>query len=333
MQDAVTAALGGWLVLALFSDGWAHTNVPELEGFFTPWHAALYSGLAANAAWIGWLARAGRPGPWSAVLPFGYIWGAVGVLVFAAGGLADMAWHLALGVEVGVDALLSPPHLVLLIGGMLVLTSPLRSRWNTGDTGSPVALVSLAWSSALVAFFLLYVSELAAAGPTIPYRRLPEGAPGHVEAELPALAGLGAFLVTTMVLVLPLLLVWQRGRAPRGAVSAVVVTVAWLSATVQDLEGAVVAGAVGATLGAVVADVLVQALDRRVWDHAQLRLAALAAVTAASVWSLHVAALALTAGLRWPAELWSGVVVLSTMVAAVLGGLAAGTVPSRVPSA
>src|SRR6266511_1338166 len=56
-QDAFTVALGAWLIGALFADGWAHLNAPELESFFTPWHLALYSGFAALAGWIGWLGR------------------------------------------------------------------------------------------------------------------------------------------------------------------------------------------------------------------------------------------------------------------------------------
>ncbi|KRE45130.1 hypothetical protein ASG92_12450 [Arthrobacter sp. Soil736] len=50
-RDLVTELLGLWLVLAVFLDGWAHLNLPSLETFFTPWHAALYSGMLATAAW------------------------------------------------------------------------------------------------------------------------------------------------------------------------------------------------------------------------------------------------------------------------------------------
>src|SRR5262245_33483973 len=110
-EDAVAVLLGAWLIGALYSDGWAHLNVPNLETFFTPWHLALYSGFVAIAVWTGWLARRhGRPG-WR--LPLGYGLGAAGVLVFAVGGVADLAWHQVFGIEAGVDALVSPSHLVL----------------------------------------------------------------------------------------------------------------------------------------------------------------------------------------------------------------------------
>lgn len=326
-QDAVSVLIGVWLVAALFSDGWAHHNVPELEGFFTPWHGALYSGLAAATGWMAWLGRAGGV-RWYTRLPVGYGWGAVGLAVFAAGGLADMAWHLTFGVEAGIDALLSPSHLVLFIGGLLVLTSVLRSRWSVADTASAVSQAALALVTALVAFFLLYVSEFTAAAPTVAFTRLPEGHPDHLAAELPATHGVGAFLVTTAVLVVPLLLVWRRGRSPHGVVVAVVATVSFLSAAVTDLERPFVVGALGATGGAVLAELLIARLERRAWRRPELRLPVLAAVTMAAVWVGHMAFLASFVGLAWPPELWSGVVVLSVMVAAGLGALSrAGQVP------
>lgn len=322
-QDLVSVALGAWLVVALFSDGWAHHNRPDLEGFFTPWHGALYSGLLANGVWIARLGLVGGWWGWWRTLPVGYGWGAVGLGVFAAGGFADMVWHLALGVEAGLDALLSPPHLVLMSGGMLILTSPLRSRWSSGDTASGPAQAALALATALAAFFLLYLSEFAAASPTESYRRLPEAAPGHDAAELPAVVGLGGFLVTTMVLVVPLLLAWQRGPAPWPLVTVLVGTVSWLSVSVVAFEQAAAWGAAGASAGAILADVVVRRLDRLPLAGTRARLPVLASVVAGTVWAGHVVAVAVGPGVAWPVELWFGVVALSALAAAVVGGLAA----------
>ena len=319
-EDAVTVLIGLWLILGLFSDGWAHHNVPELEGFFTPWHGVLYAGLLLAGAWFAWL---GRPGGvrWYRSVPSGYGWGVLGIVVFTFGGLADMAWHLAFGVEAGIDALVSPSHLVLLSGGLLILTSAVRSRWGSGDTSSIVSMTALALVTALVSFFLLYVSEFVTNAPTVPFRALPEGHPEHTASELPATAGLGGFLITTALLVVPLAWAWQRARAPRGLVTMLVAFTAWLSAAVVDLEHAAVVGAAGATLGAFGAELAIAWLEKQDLP-ARLRAPALAATAVASIWGGHIAALAFAVGLAWPIELWSGVVVLSTLAAAAIGGLA-----------
>ena len=321
LQDAVTVTIGLWLVAGLFSDGWAHHNLPEMEGFFTPWHQALYSGLLLAGVWFVWLGRAGGV-RWYRAVPPGYGWGVVGVGVFAVGGLADMAWHLALGVERGLDALLSPSHLVLFIGGLLILTSAVRSRWGSGDIDSPVAMGALALVTALVSFFLLYVSEFAATAPTIAFRTYPEGDPRHTASELPAIAGLGGFLVTTALLVVPLAWTWQRGRAPRGLLTILVALTSWLGAAVLDLDRAAAFGAAGATGGAVMGEFALNWLENRRLP-SRLRIPVLATASIIPVWAVHIAALAAGVGLAWPVELWSGVVLVSGLAAAALGGLAA----------
>src|SRR6266536_4204640 len=45
-EDLVTLVLTAWLIGGLFLDGWAHNTRPQLETFFTPWHAVFYSGFA-----------------------------------------------------------------------------------------------------------------------------------------------------------------------------------------------------------------------------------------------------------------------------------------------
>ena len=125
-----------------FSDGWAHSKVPEFEGFFTPWHGALYAAFAAATVWIvvlGLRRGVGLHGllqPLDAVrrLPAGYPSAAVGVLVFGLGGVLDLLWHTAFGI----DALLSPSLLVLFVGGMLLLTAPVCRAWphRTAPSGS-----------------------------------------------------------------------------------------------------------------------------------------------------------------------------------------------------
>jgi hypothetical protein len=46
------AAAAGWLIGALYYDGWAHQHVPELEEFLTVWHAVFYAGFLAVSALV-----------------------------------------------------------------------------------------------------------------------------------------------------------------------------------------------------------------------------------------------------------------------------------------
>jgi hypothetical protein len=48
--DALMAALGAVFQGGASLDLWAHVHRPELETFFTPWHAVLYAGFFAMAA-------------------------------------------------------------------------------------------------------------------------------------------------------------------------------------------------------------------------------------------------------------------------------------------
>ena len=50
--DMAIPALNSWFVGGLFLDGWAHNHIPELESFFTPWHAVFYTGFLAVAGFL-----------------------------------------------------------------------------------------------------------------------------------------------------------------------------------------------------------------------------------------------------------------------------------------
>lgn len=330
-RDLVTALIGVWLVGAVFSDGWAHFNVPELESFFTPWHLAMYTGFAVMAAWVGWLGwRGRRPGrPSLDWLPYGYRGAVLGLVIFGVGGVADLAWHEIFGIEVAVDALVSPSHLLLGAGGLLMLTSGIRAQGvlsaGSGETRgrwTAPALLSLVLTVALVAFFLLYTSAFALPGPVQEFIPTPEGTPGHEEAELPVMASLASYLVTTALLAVGFLLMLRgRGGVPLGGVTLLVGTVAWLSVLVMDFPPTATAGALGATVGAVAVDAALVALrgrrlERRPWP------SVLAAGMAVAVWTGQLAGFAVADAVRWPASLWTGVVVLSAFAAAALGLLA-----------
>jgi deazaflavin-dependent oxidoreductase (nitroreductase family) len=108
--DWTVVLIGGWLVGGFYLDAWAHHHT-TLETFFTPWHAVLYSGYFAVAAWLAFalIRNHGRGLPWREALPAGDGLSLVGAGIFLIGGLGDMACHIGFGIEVDVEALLSPP--------------------------------------------------------------------------------------------------------------------------------------------------------------------------------------------------------------------------------
>jgi hypothetical protein len=133
--DWAMVVVCAWFQLGAYLDAWAHTHRPDLETFFTPWHAVLYSGFLATAALTGMALVRNRAGgrPWRRALPAGYGLSLVGVLVFGVGGVADMVWHVLFGIEADVEALLSPSHLLLALGSTLIFAGPLRAAWSRAD--------------------------------------------------------------------------------------------------------------------------------------------------------------------------------------------------------
>lgn len=321
-RDLVTQLLGIWLLLAVFLDGWAHLHVPGLETFFTPWHAALYSGLLAMAAWTATVIWRNRePGqPLARAIPAGYGGTVVGVVLFAVAGVLDLAWHEILGIEVSLDALVSPTHLLLgfslfLILGTGVRSARARSR-SAAFVWTPPALLAVALMTGLGAFFLIYCSAFVRTGPAVPYVPTPIGSPGHTQAELPAAIGMASYLVTTALISAPFLYTFSgTRRPPRGIATILVAVVAWLPLAMSGFRPAAAAGAAGATVAAVVVDV---ALARRAGPVTGRRLPAVSAVLAALIWTGQLAGIALVSGIGWPVSMWLGAIVLSSAVAAGL---------------
>jgi hypothetical protein len=302
-DDAVAALLGASVVAGVYLDGWAHLNLVTLESFFTPWHAVLYGAFGLASAWtvavVGLRGR--RQQPWRSRIPRGYGWGLVGVVVFAVGGVLDMVWHLLFGVETGIDALVSPTHLLLLVGGILLISSPVRSALVSLRPRYGPGLAALAASAALAGFFLSYVSAFVDPGARQVFVPLPEGAPGHQAAELAAAAGLGGYLISTVLIVAPVLFLRRRGLLRRGSIVILVAAVA-LPATVLT-QGAYALATVGAIAGAAVAEVV----------RPRLGSAWLAAVVAALVWTGQLLGLAAQGDLRWPPSLAVGAVILGSL--------------------
>jgi hypothetical protein len=342
-QELVTVLLATWLIVGLFVDGWAHDNVPELETFFTPWHAVFYSGFAATAGWMAWLVGRnrclGRRG--LAAVPVGYGLGLAGVGIFAVGGAGDATWHAVFGIEADLAALLSPTHLLLFTGILLILTSPLRAAWTADEPTAPgfraflPVTLALTLTMALVGFFFQYLSPFLQ--PTaIPYARFaafwaehglvdPAVQPGLAQ-EL-EIRGIASLLLTSLLFVAPVLLVLRRWQPPFGLVTFLFGAVAALLGTQHNLElwPAVVAAVAAGLAG----DLLIWA-----WRPSPARLGAYRAVAAllpAALLGSYFVAVAVAFTLAWPPELWAGTIFYGTLIGLALSLLMVPR-PTRPPA-
>jgi hypothetical protein len=126
--DYAVGICGIWISGGFFLDAWAHGHVP-VESFFTPYHAVFYSGMLVLLLVIAAFAvrHHNRGYEWRNAVPRPYRLALLGIPIFVIGGIGDMLWHRALGIEEGVDALLSPTHQILGLGIFLLASGPIRS--------------------------------------------------------------------------------------------------------------------------------------------------------------------------------------------------------------
>ncbi len=314
-ENLVVVVLTVWLLAGLSIDGYAHANIIELdasgtaltEDFFTPWHAIFYAAFTSIAAYIGWMAwRRRRPGPLIGWIPAGYGLAVVGLGVFGLGGIGDGIWHTIFGVEVGIDALLSPTHLMLLTGGGMIVTAPIRSRLAEGLDSRPsswardgATVVSLTAVTAGVAFFLTFGWGLSFWW--APQVRFIEG--DGASEILVARAVTGA-IITSLALVLPALWAHRHGLLPAGGITVIwVLAVLAESAALSQPDWSVPP----VLIGAVVAEVL----RRRTGTPAAL-VVGVAAIWI--VWWLRIVIEPIP--IRWPAEIWGGHIGFTTLITA-----------------
>ncbi|MDH3306847.1 MAG: hypothetical protein OEO77_04955 [Acidimicrobiia bacterium] len=307
-------ALVAWTTIGLFVDAYYHSTDPGLESFFTPWHALFYSGFVATAVWIVRMVI-GRIEPgtdvWTAA-PRGYRAALVGLVVFAAGGVGDGFWHTIFGVETSLDALLSPTHLLLFVGLLLIASAPFRAAWSDPSDRSATSwrtflapLFSLTWSTAFVAFmleygYLLVKPDLVA----IPY------SPDSGNGEFAAAYGVFSAILTTVILMAPTLLLLRRWRRiPFGSITLMVAVVTTFIAIGFDAD---LIGLPAVILGGLVADQLARSEWRR----------AVAGLTPVTIWSVYFLLVQIVGdGVRWPPEIWGGIIFFSALTGLAIDGL------------
>jgi hypothetical protein len=321
--DWLVLGASAWLLGGLYWDGWAHGyGLPD--SFWTIWHAAFYSGYAATAVVIlGAFARA-RPeaASWRAAIPAGYEAALAGVFVFGLGGVFDMAWHTAFGIELGTDALLSPSHLVLGIGMALIVSGPLLAAWRRGASGGLLAqlpaVLSLTALLCVFTFFSLFAGPYSAV----------LGSGARPSSTILVRTLLGMYLFSGLVVGMALVAL-RRGSLPVGSLTvmlgvnavAMILMQGHAPLAIQATFSlvAIAAGAIG--------DVLLWRL--RPSDSRRISLHAFAFLLPVVYFTLYLGVVVATVGSGWTVHSLSGMVVLSGVIGLLLSFVHVG---ARAPS-
>ena len=304
------------MIVGLFLDGWAHDD-NRAESFFTPWHAVLYSGFGAAvavAASVVVRRRVGRS--WRSAIPDGHMPSLLALPVFAAAAAGDLVWHESFGIEVGVEALLSPTHLILLGSGLVLLSAPVRDL-RAGERSAaslrddlPIVL-DLALLAAVSGFFLVFLSPTVNDVGEVAFTRLPSTPHDHpatAPAELLQLLGVGSVILISLLVAIPLHVLWSRRPVAPGATTLLVTLVGFSQAALDQFEDPWIVAA--AFVSGVVTE---QVLSRRAAWLA-------AAAGALALWVTYFASLQLDGDrLRWTAELWVGTALVAAMAVAGAG--------------
>lgn len=310
-----------WILGGLYVDGWAHTNIPEtIDSFFTPWHAVLYSGLGASIAVVGitYLSNWRKGYDWLRSLPPVYMRALLGAVILIVAGNLDFIWHSLFGFEEDVEALVSPSHLSLAVGGVLMISGPLRMAWERSRAGENKipwpALLSLFTVLSIFTFFTSFSGAFAH----------PHLFVGDVPAEDTYIwdTTLTSYVLVTSALLMGfILLAILRWRLPAGSLTLLITGNALLMfAMTISYSAEYWQVLIAALLGGILADVLLH-----VMQPSRERVKALrwfSFLVPASLFLLYFLSLVLTHGIWWNSNMWLGMIFFSGMTGLGLSWLA-----------
>lgn len=206
--------IGFGFVVAAWVDAWARVQPANP---IAPWQdLPVYSAwLLLTAFLVAVLGRNLADGKdWRTALPPGYHLALVGGLIFGLGAIADVYYQLVSGIAQGIEALLSPTHLIQLVGGSLQVAAPLSQalRERPDRAGWPVVLAAASTLSALT-FFTQFMHPLIDLWPVRGWG--PQGLPPWVNQRL----GVGDVLVQVSILIGLVLLLIRSFRLPTGSLT------------------------------------------------------------------------------------------------------------------
>jgi hypothetical protein len=311
-----------WLFAGLYLDGWAHNNIPEqIDSFFTPWHLVLYSGYVVSAVILGvmYIVNIRKGYSWLQALPPAYMTSLLGAIIFAVAGNLDFIWHSLFGFEEDVEALVSPSHLSLAVGGVMMMSGPLRAAWQKLDVKqnkiSLSALLSLFIVIGVFTFFTQFSNAFSHPQVFVGY------IPSRADTYFWDVALISYVLIPTTILLGAILMSVLRWTLPFGSLtfllagnSMLMFLMAWRYSHEQWPV------LIAALVGGLLADVLLVRLKPSVQRVKALRWFSF--LVPVLTFLAYFLSLLLTQGMWWNSNMWLGMIFFSGILGLGLSWLA-----------
>jgi hypothetical protein len=348
-EDLITMALSAWPILALMFDGRNHNNEVGQESFFSLAHVILYGGMTLTALWVGvvvtrYQLAAGTD--WRKLLPdlkaipVGYGVAIIGFIILGIGGPADFIWHAVYGFEVGVDAIYSPPHLALFLGGLLLSSTGIRAMWAKRDIAPGLGrflpvILSAGLFIAMAHFVTMYLSPfMHNVAPTSDFANdvaqnfndvkedqsisLNDGLSGYGDDlysyEYFSLGQSAAgMVISTLILLGTSLLMMRRWRVPFGAFTATFTMFSLYFNVITSYDDVVVI-MIPLVLCGLTLDLLQQRLARGPGERLTLGgIRSTGPIAAFMLWGSYYLLVAIRDGIGWTEAVTAGVIVVGTL--------------------
>lgn len=309
--DWVYIFFTGLWTFGAFIDGWAHNNIiSSIESFFTPWHVVFYAGIILTGILlVVYLYINYRNGyPWKYALPKEYFFGLVGVIITIIGGIGDLGWHAIFGIEDGTEALLSPTHLLLAIGGAMAVAAPLHAVWYRHKSElihSLPTIISAAYFFSIITFMLQFLYPF-----NLPWMAESLVVANPVQLEYSIMFGIANILVYTVVVVGIILSTVKHWIFPFGSFTAIlgVNTLLMVSMSGYHFEFVV---------SSIIAGLIIDALYRYFIKENQHRMPHIhlfAFLVPLVIFSAYMAAIFITDNIIWTVHMWTGAIFIAGIV-------------------
>ena len=127
--DWLYTILGILLTVGILMDVWSHTEFGPDQSIFNEYHLLFYGSMGAILLLLTVVhtGNVRRHIPFAHALPQGYGIGMLATLLFGLSGIVDLTGHALYGFETGIEALISPTHLLLFVNWFLILYAPVRA--------------------------------------------------------------------------------------------------------------------------------------------------------------------------------------------------------------